>query len=133
MASSSGSRSTARRSLGGSFLGGSGYEECQGVATDDAGNIYVIGLTLSDDFPTTAGSFQPDFGGDTDLWVIGLSPDMETTLFATYIGGDGQDTADSSRVWVDPEGQIVMVGNAGNGNAPVTPDAAQPEYGGRTP
>lgn len=116
--------------LAGTFLGGSGYEECQGVAVDDAGNVYVIGLTASNDFPTTPGAFQPDFGGDTDLWIMGLSPDLQTRIFSTYVGGDGDDTADSSRVWVDPEGQVVMVGNAGNGNAPVTADAAQPDYGG---
>ncbi len=46
------------------------------------------------------------------------------------MGGDGDDSADASRVWVDPQGEVLMVGNAGNGSAPVTADAAQPDYGG---
>jgi hypothetical protein len=45
------------------FLGGSSFDEGRGVAVDGSGNAYVTGSTSSDNFPTTAGVFQPQNGG----------------------------------------------------------------------
>lgn len=45
------------------YLGGSGYETARGIAIDSVGNAYVTGDTSSLNFPTTANSFQPVFGG----------------------------------------------------------------------
>src|SRR5207249_7549696 len=46
------------------YLGGSNFNDATGIAVDAAGNAYVTGSTLSIDFPTTTGAFQPTFGGD---------------------------------------------------------------------
>src|SRR5439155_1437094 len=40
------------------YLGGSGRDEGVGIAVDTAGNAYVTGVTVSSNFPTTAGAFQ---------------------------------------------------------------------------
>ena len=45
------------------YLGGSGSDVGVGVALDAEGNAYVTGSTSSIDFPTTAGVFQPGYGG----------------------------------------------------------------------
>jgi hypothetical protein len=42
-----------------SYLGGTGYEQALGIATDSAGDAYVAGWTMSVDFPTTPFAFQP--------------------------------------------------------------------------
>jgi hypothetical protein len=52
------------------YLGGSNYDGCSGVATDAAGGIYLTGVTYSIDFPTTAGAVQPTFGGYADGFVL---------------------------------------------------------------
>ena len=44
-------------------IGGSNGQSVAGIATDPAGNTYVVGNTLSVDFPTTSSSAQPNPGG----------------------------------------------------------------------
>ena len=45
------------------YLGGTGYDQGNGIAVDTAGNAYVTGITASTNFPTTAGAFQTTSGG----------------------------------------------------------------------
>lgn len=56
------------------YLGGSLGEEGFGIAADAEGNAYVVGLTISADFPTQ-NPFQPENGGFIDVFVtkIGLA------------------------------------------------------------
>lgn len=70
------------------------------VILDGAGNVYVASSTQSPSanaagkFPTTAGAFQPNFGGGTqDGVLLKFSPDLSTFLFGSYLGGDKNDAA----------------------------------------
>jgi uncharacterized protein (TIGR03437 family) len=54
------------------YLGGSEPDEGTGVAVDGAGNIYVIGQTLSIDFPVV-NSAQPFASGGLDAFVVKIS------------------------------------------------------------
>ena len=45
------------------FVGGSKSDFGDDLALDAAGNAYLVGGTLSPDFPTTPGTFDPVFGG----------------------------------------------------------------------
>src|SRR5208337_3994521 len=40
------------------YLGGSLEDEANAIAVDNSGDAYVAGLTVSSDFPVTAGAFQ---------------------------------------------------------------------------
>ncbi len=74
-----------------------------GTALDPAGNVYVAGNTRALDFPVTASAFQPTAGGGNcappfggsfpcnDIFVAKLSGDGKTLLYATYLGGPGDD------------------------------------------
>ena len=45
------------------YLGGGDIDIGNGIAVDNSGNAYVVGITGSDLFPTTSGAFQTTFGG----------------------------------------------------------------------
>src|SRR6267154_3700134 len=57
------------------YLGGTGGDQGLGIAVDGSCNAYVTGMTFSSDFPTTAGAFQPAFGGFSDAFVAKLVDD----------------------------------------------------------
>jgi hypothetical protein len=82
------------RLLFSTFLGGGGFEAGFISFLDRAGNVYVEGETGSADFPTTPGSFQPEFGGgDADGFVTKLRPNGRRLVYATFVGGSGFDGA----------------------------------------
>jgi hypothetical protein len=73
----------------GTFLGGSSGDSATGIALDAAGNVYVLGITSSIDFPTTSGAMRrtpldPRFINDEV--AVKLSPDGSTLLFGTFLG-----------------------------------------------
>ncbi len=82
---------------GGSPTTSSGADEGRGIALDNNGNIYVTGFTYSTDFPTVNAAFSnyPDEFQFADAWLTKLSPTGQTILYSTYLGGDGDDEAQS--------------------------------------
>src|SRR6266568_3527378 len=68
------------------FLGGHNTDMGKGIAVDALGNIYVTGTTNSVNFPTTAGAFQPIFGGgfNGDIFVTKLDPKALGPLSLVY-------------------------------------------------
>jgi beta-propeller repeat-containing protein len=55
------------------YLGGSSSDAGLSIAADQAGNVYVTGVTRSSDFPTTPGAFQTTFQGYADAFVAKFS------------------------------------------------------------
>ena len=112
------------------FLGGSGDDRGTDIAIDDGGRIVVAGATSSADFPT-ASPTQPEPGGGEDAFVAVFDPTGARLLFATYLGGSGDDAA--TRLALAGE-SVVVVGTTGSADLPVAatdPDGPfQPDYGG---
>ena len=64
------------------------------VILDAAGNIYVASCTQSSDFPHAGSVFQTTFGGGKqDGVIIKASPDANSVIACTYIGGSDVDAA----------------------------------------
>jgi gliding motility-associated-like protein len=66
------------------------------VILDGAGNIYVASQTQSvglgaNQFPTTAGVFQPNPSGAQDGVIVKIDPTCNNVIFSTYFGGTGDD------------------------------------------
>jgi hypothetical protein len=76
------------------YLGGSSFDFATSVAADSAGDAYIVGATASPDFPTKhAIARNLNSGGDgEDAFIAKLSP-AGTLLYATYLGGSGDDEA----------------------------------------
>ncbi len=113
------------------LLGGSNLEEGTGITIDNQGNTYITGNTNSIDFPITANAVQNSFGGNDefgrgDAFVAKYSPDG-TLIYATYIGGSGQDFG--TDLAVDITGDIYVTGNTNSVDFP-TVNALQNTYGG---
>lgn len=91
------------------------------VIIDGAGNVYVASSTQSANFPTTAGAFQTTIGGtaagaNQDGVVLKFSADMGTLLFASCLGGSGNDAA--YVLSLDPGGNIYVAGGTESANFP---------------
>jgi hypothetical protein len=90
------------------YMGGSGVDFGNAIALDASGAIYVAGYTYSTDFPVTTGAVQTANAGSIDAFLFKLSPTGDTLLYATYLGGSGNDTA--SGVAVDASGNVYLGG-----------------------
>ena len=86
------------------------------IAADAAGNAYVVGSTIDPNFPATAGAYQTALGNlppgnppqtPTDGFVVKLNGGGGA-LWATYLGGQGADRANS--VAVDSSGNAWVSG-----------------------
>ena len=55
------------------YLGGSDVDIGVGIAVDGAGSAYVTGVTVSTNFPTTAGAAQTTHAGDSDAFVAKIA------------------------------------------------------------
>src|SRR5258706_2050800 len=75
-----------------SYLGGSGGEVATAVATDGSGAIFVAGTTSSADLPVK-NALAATLAGGSDAFVAKLAPNGATVLWATYLGGSGDDRA----------------------------------------
>ena len=108
------------------YLGGSGYDIGQGIAVDAAGNAYVMGWTLSTDFPT-ANPLQRNSGGGSDAFVAKLNPAGSALVYSTYLGGSGDDFG--SGIAVDAAGNAYVTGETSSPDFP-TANPVQPSPGG---
>ena len=84
--------------LYGTFLGG-GYIDGEvvdwaDIALDDDGDVYVTGVTFSDDFPVTADAYADSISGSIDAFVARLrlqGKGQDDLIYSTYLGGMGWD------------------------------------------
>ena len=103
------------------FLGGGYHDYIYDMALDDAGNVYVVGYTLSDNFPTNG--WDNTDNGRADAFVAKLSSDLTTLSAATYIGGGRDDYAYG--IAIDGSGNVFITGYTVSDNYPTTFGAYQ--------
>ena len=115
------------------------------VILDASGNVLVASCTQSLDFPTTAGVFQPDFGGGNggvlgetnhfpqDGVILKFNSSLTSVLFSTYFGGAGDDAC-FVLSQSPTNGDIYVAGGTNSLNLPgitaTVPVVMQPTYNG---
>jgi hypothetical protein len=109
----------------GSYLGGSGFEEGDGIAVDRKGNVYLTGWTWSSDFPTVE-ALYPNRAGAKDAFVVKLDS-RGRALFSTYLGGSRDDVGYD--IAVDENGSAYVTGSSKSADFPVR-NALYPKFGG---
>jgi YVTN family beta-propeller protein len=109
------------------FLGGSQSDSAQAIAAGPDGSGYVVGLTLSTDFPVTPGAFDTNIPGDPgaifrQAFVARLNPAGSNLIYATFLGGVDVESAED--VVVDAAGNAYVAGYTRfGGGFPTTPGA----------
>jgi len=112
------------------LLGGSGGDFWLMPTLDSEGNIFIVGQTDSQDFPTTPNAVQTTYGGGRgDGAFVVLSPDGSKILYATYLGGSGGELIRS--LALGPNGEVYLVGPTGSKDFPVTSNALRTKLSGK--
>lgn len=109
-----------------SYLGGSNAGAVTGTAVDSSGNLYLAGWTSAIDFPTFS-SVQSANAGGVDAFVVKLNSTGNTILYATYIGGRGDDRA--AGIAIDSIGEAYVTGSTASSNFPLV-SSLRPTLGG---
>ena len=105
------------------FLGGLEWDEAFDVEADDAGNRYVTGFTLSDDFQEARVEGP---GGIVDAFVAKVST-SGALVWSVVLGGTRLDTATS--LALDDDGNVYVTGRTESPDFP-TATALQDELNG---
>lgn len=111
------------------LLGGSRTDFWLMPTRDRQGNIFIAGQTSSTDLPVTPDALQQKYGGgESDGALAIVSPDGSKLLYATYLGGNGNDMIRG--LALGERGEVYLVGNTSSADFPVTTGAAQSKFGG---
>lgn len=99
------------------FLGGANDDVAYSVAVDSAGSTYVTGNTFSTDFPTSGGGYDIVANPGSDVFVTKLSPDGDSLVYSTYIGGSLAD--EGTDIAVPSDGNAYVVGTTYSNDFPM--------------
>ena len=101
------------------YLGGSAVDLSTAITLDANGYVYVAGQTRSDDFPTRAPAqaYQGSPLVGTDAFIAKLSPDGDSLIYATYLGGSmGEEMIGA--LAVDDQGRVLVAGTTTSADFP---------------
>lgn len=126
------------------YIGGADNEQPHSMVVDANDNLVIVGRTYSNNYPVTAGCYDPTYNDSADLVVSKLNSTGTTMLASTYIGGSHDDGVNynsqevvtgslkynygddaRSEVIVDKQGNVYVAANTKSPDFPVTPNATQ--------
>jgi hypothetical protein len=117
------------------YIGGSFGDYSRSIAVDSLGHVYVTGETGSLNFPVV-NAYQDKIGGPIqgilyfgDAFAAKLSPNGNSLIYSTYLGGRGQDGGNS--IAVDQSGNAYITGETSSVDFPVM-NSLQETFKGNT-
>jgi len=123
------------------YLGGDGYDQPSGIGINTLGEVYVAGMTTSQNFPVVNANqptVSPNQVGMYGIYgfVTKFTTDGSTLVYSTFLGGNSNvaQTCNQSPCWpvpwniiygiaVDANDNAYVTGNTGTYNFPTTPGA----------
>ncbi|MBK8347872.1 MAG: SBBP repeat-containing protein [Saprospiraceae bacterium] len=108
------------------YFGGTGDDFGQSIDLDINGNIFITGLTFSNDGIATAGTHQTSFNGNGDVFIAKLD-NNGFRIWGSYFGGSGFDFANDLEV--DIMGNPIIIGWTNSNNNISSPGSFQTTYG----
>jgi YVTN family beta-propeller protein len=112
------------------YLGGGNDDQGRYIALDSGGNILMVGITASTNFPTVSPLQASYGGGGSDALVLKLNPAGSELIYSTYLGGSGSSGDGGFGIAVDSAGNAYVTGNTYSVNFPTTALAFDISYNG---
>ncbi len=104
--------------LASTYLGGSLYDVASDMVIASTGEIYVTGMSSSNNYPVVTGSYDTIFNGTYDNVVISkLSANLSTLLASTYLGVGFEGGA--AGIGLDSSGYVYISGVTASPNFPI--------------
>ena len=101
------------------------------INADDANNLYIASVTLSNDFPVTAFGLQPAYGGGAcDGIVFKLDNNLENLMWSNYIGGSATEACYA--IEFNGTDEILVAGGTKSNNFPHVANGMDNTFGGQT-
>jgi len=100
------------------------------IVADAQGAAYVAGATAGSSFPNNPPGAQKTHAGGAAGFVMKLSPDASSLVYATFLGGGESDSANA--IALGAGGVVYFGGQTSSPDLPVTTGAIQGTYGGNT-
>lgn len=97
------------------YLGGSANDFGYGLAVDSSGAAYIVGQTLSTNFPTL-NALRSTLSGTSDAFVTKLNAAGTGLAYSTYLGGSS--TESGFAITVDASGAAYATGQTSSSNFP---------------
>src|SRR5262249_20780496 len=108
------------------YIGGSAEDRAFCIAVGAIGNAYVVGGTVSADFPTVH-PLQPALNGGRNAFFTKLNADGTEVVSSSYLGGNGNDVALSMALADD--GNVYLAGRTNSIDFP-TVNPLQSDFAG---
>jgi hypothetical protein len=119
--------------LAATYIGGSQDETVTGLTVDETGNIVIVGVTSSGNYPTTPGAYDTVYEGGLG-WgtsmVSYLSADLSDLLYSSYLGPAMPAISLANDVAAVGPADVVIVGEGAQIGFPVTPGAFDETFNG---
>jgi gliding motility-associated-like protein len=135
--------STGAHLLYSTYLGGNGWDWPHSLIVNSNNDLYILGSTLSTDFPVTAGAFDQTPNGNVDIIVTKMNATGTALLGSTYVGGSGDDGRNlepfftynygdevRGEIMLDSLSNVYIASSTKSINFPVTGSAFQQSNGG---
>ena len=106
------------------FLGGSSGEGGM-LEIDSKGNLVIVGITGSEDFPVTEDAHYKNLIGDADLFITIIEPAGKNLLYSTYLGGSNGENPYG--IMLDDYDNLYITGSTGSFDFPFMNQAFQKE------
>ncbi len=103
------------------YLGGSSEDRAMSLVVSGNQTLFLQGFTTSSDFYTTPAAYDTSYNGNYDTFLLQLQPNNQQLLYATYLGGGGDDLGYG--LDVDETGVAYLTGQTNSADFPTTPNA----------
>ncbi len=100
------------------LLGGSADDRSYGIALYGSSQAYVIGYTVSSNFPTTPGAYDETKNGSNDVFITKINPTGSGLTYSTFLGGSN--TEYGRAIVTDGSGNAYVAGYTSSTDFPTT-------------